>query len=195
MNLKVEWQAHEDEIHIRLTANIDKNQYVAFGLRPNQQEKVDMINSDLVVAYYDDFDGSYHAVDYSVTARTECNGVRGVCPDERVNGRNDAAVISGERRNGITTITFKRPYETSDQMDIEIPRHQEEKAIIAVIGTLNQMKEANYHSEFITTEYDVVDFKAIGDNRCLMTIAKPPPRYEPWPVNTIRGATNLSFTL
>lgn len=30
-----------------------------------------MLNSDIVVAYYDPDDGSFHAIDYSVTARSQ----------------------------------------------------------------------------------------------------------------------------
>lgn len=74
----------------------------------------------------------------------------GVCPDESVNGRNDASVISGERKNGVTTITFKRPYETNDKLDIPIARHSEMRTVIAAIGHLGTSKEASYHDDFIT---------------------------------------------
>lgn len=73
-----------------------------------------------------------------------------MCPDEKVNGRNDASVISGERKNGVTTITFERPYKTNDPMDIPISRTSELRTVIAAIGPLSSSKEASYHEDFIT---------------------------------------------
>ena len=34
----VEWDAKEDSLEIRLTAQIDENQYMAFGLSPREGE-------------------------------------------------------------------------------------------------------------------------------------------------------------
>lgn len=34
-----------------------------------------MLNSDIVVAYYDHDDGSFHAIDYSVTAKEQVRPV------------------------------------------------------------------------------------------------------------------------
>ncbi|XP_018019886.1 protein Skeletor, isoforms B/C, partial [Hyalella azteca] len=146
-NFKVEWEGKGDSLEIRLTAEIDENQYMSFGLSPRQGEPV-MENSDVVVAYYDSADGSYHAVDYSITARTPCDGTYGVCPDERIGFRNDASVITGERSDGFTSITYKRPYETGDRHDLPVLNGPQ--TVVAAIGSLDVMKEAKYHTQFVT---------------------------------------------
>lgn len=196
-DLQVEWQAKEDQVHIRLSAKMTDDQYVAFGLSPTSG-KPEMLNSDIVVAYYDKDDGSFHAVDYSVTARSQCDGTYGMCPDERVNGRNDASVIGGERRNGVTSITFSRPYETNDQLDMPISRYSDPITVIAAIGHLNTRKEANYHDDFVTKSNVLLDFTSSEGNSCSTLVGGGPetPRYLPWPANIIpRGTTNFTATI
>ncbi|KAK8745431.1 hypothetical protein OTU49_000186, partial [Cherax quadricarinatus] len=196
-DLQVEWQAKEDQVHIRLSAKMTDDQYVAFGLSPTSG-KPEMLNSDIVVAYYDKDDGSFHAVDYSVTARSQCDGTYGMCPDERVNGRNDASVIGGERRNGVTSITFSRPYETNDQLDMPISRYSDPITVIAAIGHLNTRKEANYHDDFVTKSNVVLDFTSSEGNSCSTLVGggQETPRYLPWPANIIpRGTTNFTATI
>lgn len=39
----VEWDAKEDSLEIRLTAQIDENQYMAFGLSPREGEWVNAV--------------------------------------------------------------------------------------------------------------------------------------------------------
>lgn len=194
--LQVEWQAEENEVHIRLTAKMEEDQYIAFGLSPTSG-KPEMLNSDIVVAYYDKDDGSFHAIDYSVTAKSQCDGTFGVCPDERVNGRNDASVIGGERRNGVTSITFSRPYETNDQLDMPISRFPDLITVIAAIGQLNTRKEANYHDEFVTKNSVIIDFSSVGDNSCALLVGggRKVPHDHPWSVNIIRATTNFTATI
>ncbi|XP_063869693.1 protein Skeletor, isoforms B/C-like isoform X2 [Scylla paramamosain] len=195
-HLQVEWQAREEEVHVRLTAVMGEDEYIAFGLSPNSV-RPQMLNSDIVIAYYDHDDGSFHAIDYTVTAKKQCTGKIGVCPDERVNGRNDASVISGERKNGVTIITFERPYKTNDPMDIPISRASEQRTVIAAIGPLSPSKEASYHEDFITDNHVQLDFKSVGDNTCNPKPGAGPesPRYPPWEPRVLRAITNFTATI
>lgn len=192
----MEWQAREEEVHVRLTAVMGEDEYIAFGLSPNSV-RPQMLNSDIVIAYYDHDDGSFHAIDYTVTAKKQCTGKIGVCPDERVNGRNDASVISGERKNGVTIITFERPYKTNDPMDIPISRASEQRTVIAAIGPLSPSKEASYHEDFITDNHVQLDFKSVGDNTCNPKPGAGPesPRYPPWEPRVLRAITNFTATI
>ena len=53
----------------------------------------------------------------------QCDGFEGLCPDQRVGGRNDASVIAGSRTpEDIVSVTYSRPYETMDPSDIRIAR-------------------------------------------------------------------------
>ncbi|KAK3890404.1 hypothetical protein Pcinc_005655 [Petrolisthes cinctipes] len=196
-DLQVEWQAKEEEVQVRLTAVMAEDQYVAFGLSP-VSERAEMLNSDLVVAYYDSTDGSFHAIDYTVTAKSECDGKQGVCPDEKVNGRNDASVIGGERKNGITSITFSRPYQTNDHMDLPILRYSGAITVLAAIGHLNNRKEADYHEDFVTKDNVILDFSSVGDNTCKQrsgNLGQKPRRYEAWAPRILRAVTNFTATI
>ena len=78
----------------------------------------------------------------------QCEGQYGVCPDERIGFRNDANIINGERRDGSTSITFSRPFETGDRHDLKIKHGPQ--TIVAAIGSLDVHKVAKYHTQFWT---------------------------------------------
>jgi len=78
---------------------------VAFGLS-GRDGKAEMIGGDVVVIGYNNKTGKFIAEDYYMTDLAQCDGKRGVCPDQRIGGRNDATLVRGERKNGITTGTF-----------------------------------------------------------------------------------------
>jgi hypothetical protein len=69
-----------------------------------------------------------------------------VCPDERIGGRNDAVLVSGERKNGVTTITYRRPLQTNEPINDQPIPTDAEVSVIAAIGPLNTNKEANSHA-------------------------------------------------
>ena len=75
----------------------------------------------------------------------QCDGKNGVCPDTRIGGRNDIVLASGEKKNGVTTIVYRRLLQTNEPInDRPIPRDREVN-VIAAIGPLNSRKEANAH--------------------------------------------------
>ncbi|KAL7639356.1 UNVERIFIED_CONTAM: hypothetical protein RMT77_009857 [Armadillidium vulgare] len=194
-DMQVQWQARDDDILIRLIGRIGVKEYMAFGISLDQ-DHAQMVNSDVVVVYYDENDGSYHAVDYSITGRAQCDGTLGVCPDERVNGRNDAEVIGGKRHNGITSVTYSRPYKTTDMMDIPIEKGSKHVGVIAAIGTLNTRKEANHHDVFVTKELHRIDFSSVGENSCTQLIPEEEPEsYKPWPPNILRDTNNFTVDM
>lgn len=54
--------------------------------------------------------------------------------------------MSGDRKNGVTTIRYKRLLQTNEALyDTAIPIDRE-VSVIAAIGPLNARKEANAHS-------------------------------------------------
>lgn len=91
-----------EDIHIRVSARIREDQYVAFGLS-GSEGKPEMIGGDVVVIAYNNRTGKFIAVDYYMSGYAQCDGMKGVCPDERVGGKNDAVLLDGERKNGVTT--------------------------------------------------------------------------------------------
>lgn len=75
---------------------------MAFGLS-GREGKAEMIGGDVVVIGYDKRTGKFIAEDYYMSAYAQCDGKKGVCPDKRIGGRNDAVLVRGERKNGVTT--------------------------------------------------------------------------------------------
>lgn len=80
------------------------------------------------MAYYNSDDQTFHADDYYMSHTAQCDGKQGVCPDERIGGRNDVTLLSGYRENGITTVKFRRPLKTNEAInDQPIPVSDHEK--------------------------------------------------------------------
>lgn len=106
-----------------------------------------MIGSDVVVAYYDENSGKFHANDYYISGTSPCDGKSGVCSDETIKGRNDVKLIYGERRNDITTIIYERPLQTNEAVNDKPISLGVKTNVIAAIGPLNSMNEPSTHAQ------------------------------------------------
>lgn len=103
--IQVQWQQKGEDVQIRLSGRIKEDQYVAFGLS-GEEGKAEMIGGDVAVIGYNKKTGKFIAEDYYMSHKSQCDGRSGVCPDERIGGRNDVVLLHGERKNGVTTGTF-----------------------------------------------------------------------------------------
>lgn len=66
--------------------------------------------------------------------------------------------VSGDRKNGVTTIRYKRLLQTNEAIyDAPIPTDRE-VSVIAAIGPLNSRKEANAHSH-TPSDHNVDDIR------------------------------------
>ncbi|KYM78267.1 hypothetical protein ALC53_11292 [Atta colombica] len=179
--VQVQWQLQGEDVQIRISGRIEEDQYVAFGLS-GRDGKAEMIGGDVVVIGYNNKTGKFIAEDYYMTDISQCDGKRGVCPDQRIGGRNDAILVHGERQNGITTVTYTRPLRTNEpEKDRMIP--ERETSVIAAIGSLNARGEANAHERFDKTTEDIrIDFTSINVHECTNSLYNIPdaPDLEPW---------------
>ena len=105
-----------------------------------------MIGSDVVVAYYDERSGRFHADDYYISSTSQCDGRSGVCKDEIIGGRNDVKLIHGERRHGVTTIIYERPMQTNEPINDKPIIRNTKTNVIAAIGPLNSQNEPTTHA-------------------------------------------------
>lgn len=97
----------------------------------------------------------------------QCDGKSGVCPDERIGGRNDVRVVSGSRKNGVTTVTYTKPLQTNEAVNDRPIPSAGEVSVIAAIGALNSRKEANAHLAQDKTTDDIrIDFSSYDDHDC-----------------------------
>jgi hypothetical protein len=85
----VQWEIVKDSVHIELYGRISEDQYMAFGLS-GANGRSQMVNGDIVVAFYDKNQLRFRVEDYYISHLSQCDGKQGVCPDERIGGKNDA---------------------------------------------------------------------------------------------------------
>ncbi|KAJ4431984.1 hypothetical protein ANN_20593 [Periplaneta americana] len=192
--LQVQWELQGDMVQIQLAARMREDQYMAFGLS-GEQGRPYMVGGDVVVAFYDSERGTFRVEDYYMSATAQCDGKSGVCPDARIGGRNDAVLISGERKNGVTTIMYRRPLQTNEPIvDRAIPTDVE-VSVVAAIGPLNSRKEANAHAIPDKTTEDIrIDFSSRSDHACTISLFDLPDEegLKPWPPAVITGETVFS---
>lgn len=169
--MQVQWDAVVDGVVIRLSAKMDESEYAAFGLSGAEGRTL-MIGGDVTVAWLDATTGKFHADDYILSAKSQCDGSRGVCPDERVGGQNGVTLLGGRRRDGVTTVVFQRSQMAqNDGLDKEIPAIGRVN-VIAAIGPLNSRNEANYHSIRTGPQEDHrIDFTSRGVDQCPTLLA------------------------
>ncbi|XP_044754723.1 protein Skeletor, isoforms B/C isoform X2 [Coccinella septempunctata] len=191
--LQVNWEIIGDFIEITLSAKIREDQYVAFGLS-GAEGRAQMIGGDVTVAFYDTDSRTFKAIDYYMTHTAQCDGKSGVCPDERIGGRNDVTLISGRRDNGVTTIKYRRLLQTNEAVNDKPIPSSGEVSVIAAFGPLNSRKEANAHSMTDKTKDDYrIDFSTMDDNDCSVTLVDlvDTSGPKPWPPAMIIGENTL----
>ncbi|GBP44118.1 hypothetical protein EVAR_81439_1 [Eumeta japonica] len=189
--LQVRWEVQGDQVLITLAARLRKDHYMAFGIS-GAEGKAAMLGSDVVVAYWDTKTDKPRVSDYTITHLAQCDGERGVCPDQRLGGTNDVTLVSGAQSNGITKITYRRPLAAKEPKDKEVLTTRSQ-SVIAAFGPLNSRYEANAHSFMDTTRNDVqLDFGAQNDNTCIGLAELDPNGPKPWPPRHLAGVTNFT---
>ncbi|XP_050304285.1 protein Skeletor, isoforms B/C isoform X2 [Anthonomus grandis grandis] len=187
--LQVKWLMTGDRVEVTLSARIGEDKYIAFGLS-GQNNKAQMIGADVTVAYFDKETRSFRADDYYISHLSQCDGKSGVCPDERIGGRNDVIVLHGERSNGVTTIKYSRPLHTNEAInDRPIPENSP-ISVIAAFGPLNSRMEVNAHTSKDRTGSDEqINFSDVNDHQCTLSLDDLPPEdgIPPWPPAKLIG--------
>ncbi|VVC33457.1 Hypothetical protein CINCED_3A009785 [Cinara cedri] len=190
--LHVNWEVQGDWLQVQLTGKIKDDQYMAFGLSGNPNI-VTMIGGDVVVAFYDREKNTFHAEDYYLLATMECRGKNGVCQDELLGGRNDAVLVSGTRRNGVSCIVYRRPMQTNEAINDRAVPLDEEALVIAAIGPLfgTVARRPGAHSSSDMTKNEIrITFGSKNDNTCatsLYNIDDDDESLSAWPPNIIIG--------
>ncbi|XP_063988735.1 protein Skeletor, isoforms B/C isoform X1 [Diachasmimorpha longicaudata] len=194
--VQVQWEVMGEDVWIRVSGRIREDQYVAFGLS-GREGKAQMEGGDVVVVGYDKRKKKFMAEDYYMSDLAQCDGRKGVCPDEKIGGKNDVILIDGGRKNGITTVTYKRPLRTNEPEKDRIIPEDGETSVIAAIGQLNDRAEANAHSHGDTTVEDIrIDFTSRNVHECINSLYNIPDDPEdnliPWPPATIMDENNFT---
>ncbi|XP_035441605.1 protein Skeletor, isoforms B/C isoform X3 [Spodoptera frugiperda] len=190
--LQVRWEIQGDQVQITLSARLRKEQYMAFGIS-GAEGRPAMLGADVVVAYWDTRVNQPRVADYSISHLAQCDGERGVCPDQRIGGTNDVQLVSGNQKNGITTITYRRPLAAKESVRDKEILTSRSQSVIAAFGPLNSRYEANAHSFMDTTRNDVqLDFGAQNENTCIGLAETDSSGPAPWPARVISGVSNFT---
>ncbi|XP_050357466.1 protein Skeletor, isoforms B/C isoform X1 [Nymphalis io] len=190
--LQIKWEIQGDHVQITLAARLRKEQYMAFGVS-GAEGRPAMLGADVVVAFWDSRFNQPRVSDYTITHLAQCDGERGVCPDARLGGSNDAAVVSGHQKSGVTTITYRRPLAATESVKDKEILTTRSQSVIAAFGPLNSKYEANAHSFMDTTRLDVqLDFGAQNDNSCIGLAELEEGGPAPWPARVLAGVAALT---
>ncbi|KAF6210117.1 hypothetical protein GE061_015873 [Apolygus lucorum] len=195
--MQVEWHIEGEWLYITLAAKIREDQYMSFGIS-GEDGRSSMVGGDIVVAFYNKEKGTFHAVDYYMSATSQCDGQNGVCPDEKIGGRNDVEMMSGQRQSGVTTIVYRRPLHTNEPINDRPIARNGETSVIAAIGPLNSNYEAYAHAPNDKTNEDIrIDFGSTKDRNCVNSLFNLPEEDEvqPWTPAVIRGETSFSVRI
>ncbi|CAG4973312.1 unnamed protein product [Colias eurytheme] len=190
--LQIRWEIQGEQVQISLSARLRKEQYMAFGIS-GAEGRAAMLGADVVVAYWDTKSNQPRVADYTITHLAQCDGERGVCPDARLGGSNDVTLVSGQQKNGVTTITYRRPLTAKEPMKDKEVLTSRSQSVIAAFGPLNSRYEANAHSFMDTTRNDVqLDFGALNDNTCIGLAELEAGGPAPWRPRVLAGLANFT---
>lgn len=188
--LSVAWDIHDNQITMEMTGAFEDDDmgYMAFGLSSSNSRSA-MVGADVFVASYQSMAPS--AVDYKLTAYSQCSSNGGSCPDTYLSGRNDLTLIEGYQKDGITTVKFSRPLTTNDSNDIAIATDHD-MYIVWAMGRLSNDGFVTKHNLRLTTS-KMLNFGRTPMNNCKPVVSrKPVTPSQPWPIPVIRDT--LLFT-
>lgn len=114
----MQWEIQGDSVVIELYGRITEDQYMAFGLS-GANGRSQMVNGDVVVAFYDRSQLRFRVEDYYISHLSQCDGKQGVCPDERIGGRNDAVYSKKLKKKIYIFLFFIELYPFFQYMEIE----------------------------------------------------------------------------
>ncbi|XP_067928652.1 protein Skeletor, isoforms B/C-like [Watersipora subatra] len=184
-NLQVSWLIDGQDIKFELAGNIDREtDYMAFGLSGNE-ESFAMIGSDVTVVDYKTNE-SPRAIDYHITAYSQCSTNGGTCRDTSASngGTDNANMPEGEITNGIVRVRYSRPLITADsQNDKEYKTDGTAQQIVWAIGPLNTNGDtAKHYTGGRISSPKAINFgRTVADNcpRLVNEVKEKAPAFKP----------------
>ncbi|CAH2058944.1 unnamed protein product, partial [Iphiclides podalirius] len=144
---EVRWAVAGDSIVLQLVAKLEDGEYMSFGISgsPNHSQ---MVGGDVAVAWVNKTTLKGYSVDYYLDAKSQCAGVHGSCPDERLaENTNSIRLLNAALVNGYSIVTYQRALKAADKLDLPIFTNASQP-IIWAIGPLNSLDEVSYHHHY-----------------------------------------------
>ncbi|GBN20328.1 Protein Skeletor, isoforms B/C [Araneus ventricosus] len=188
--LHVSWKILGQDLILQLTGRADDNEYISFG-RSGSDNRAVMIGADVAVAYYDADSKQARVVDYYLSSKSQCSQGSGACPDTKMRGEENTALVNWEKSDGIFKVTYKRPLGSSDGQDLSIPVSIP-VSVIAAIGPLNSQKEVAFHTHYYTKDAKKIHFgRSPPQDRCNPFVSATTMKPKSWPPMQILDATTF----
>ncbi|XP_055849436.1 protein Skeletor, isoforms B/C isoform X2 [Episyrphus balteatus] len=169
---EVRWAVAGESIVVQLVAKLEDGEYMSFGISSNN-DRPEMIGSDVVVAWVDKETGKGYAQDYYLDDKSQCSGKRGSCPDVNIeDNTNSIRLLNAAMVNGYSIVTYQRSLGAADRYDLPIVMNTSQ-AIVWAIGPLNQRNEVSYHSKY-TKNVHLVNFGRQPTWNCPMPEGEKP---------------------
>ncbi|KAG7297570.1 hypothetical protein JYU34_019613 [Plutella xylostella] len=193
---QVSWEVHGPQVTIQLAAQIEDNEYMAFGISGSTSGS-QMLGADIAVAYYDQKLQRAFATDYNVTDLAPCVQVlgawRGVCADTRLGHLDNNQLFSGSRSDGLTVVTYRqtlKPYDSIDrEWQTEGPTY-----IVWSIGTLDHERGPSFHHIYPKKDVSINVNANPPTNDCYPFTSGKSPTISTWDVPELFDPSLRSFT-
>ncbi|KAI5631071.1 DOMON domain-containing protein [Phthorimaea operculella] len=144
---EVRWAVAGDSIVLQLVAKLEDGEYMSFGVSGDSAHS-QMVGGDVAVAWVDKQTLKGYAHDYYLDAKSQCAGVRGSCPDERLGEKtNSIRLLNAALVNGYSIVTYQRSLKAADELDRAVLTNASQPVIWA-LGPLNSRQEVSYHHHF-----------------------------------------------
>ncbi|KAI8422931.1 hypothetical protein MSG28_014034 [Choristoneura fumiferana] len=144
---EVRWAVAGDSIVLQLVAKLEDGEYMSFGISGDPSHS-QMVGGDVAVAWVDKTTLKGVSKDYYLDAKSQCAGVRGSCPDDRlVDGTDSIRLLNAALVNGYSIVTYQRSLKAADELDLPVLTNASQPVIWAV-GPLNSRTEVSYHHHF-----------------------------------------------
>lgn len=178
--LQISWEVFGDQITIELAAQVEEDEYVAFGMSGDPHEPK-MVGGDVVVAYMDGYLG--YLIDYNISSYMPCTELlgnhKGVCNDDKVGGYQDYQPFSSKRENGINIFTLRRRLTTPDSGDIAYPS-EGEAMIIWGLGKLDVIKRPTMHHTWSKVKQPLEFARKPTERKCFAFTRSEKPKLRRW---------------
>ncbi|XP_077522766.1 protein Skeletor, isoforms B/C-like [Amblyomma americanum] len=176
--IQVGWHLEADTITFHVRARAMPGTWTAFGVS-GAPEKSMMEGADVAVLFIKAPDNQVNVVDFHLTAKAQCSGSSGVCPDTVQGGTDDLTLKKGSYANGILEAVYSRKLTTADSKDKPIPATGR-VAVVAAQGPTNkdQPETVLYHTMIYTSAPVLLQFDRSPKRECPAMAghgAPPPP--------------------
>ncbi|XP_003739573.1 protein Skeletor, isoforms B/C [Galendromus occidentalis] len=198
-NLQLRWEIQGSSMTFELTGPIADDHYFALGPSGDENSThTQMLNADVAVAFVD---GPYgQVIDYKIGGIFPCSKVlssyQGVCPDTVVGGVNSYQILTFSKKDGMTTIIYRRDVLPIDDAGDRVFDLSNPTAIAWAIGRLNHKKEPLFHHIYPRGDVFVHFGSKTKVDTCVDFIKGWPPQRSnepPWGPFKIVGNTVTQF--